>query len=47
MRSFDEIFAIAADRHGGAEALSARLEPPTPPEQLAALVAEEVAKAKK
>ncbi len=30
MRSFDEIFAIAADRKGGAEALNAMLEPPLP-----------------
>lgn len=28
MRSFDEIFAIAADRHGGADALKARLPKP-------------------
>ncbi|MEQ8832512.1 MAG: DNA-3-methyladenine glycosylase I [Alphaproteobacteria bacterium] len=28
MRSFDEIFAIAADRHGGADALKARLPQP-------------------
>jgi len=37
MRSFDQIFAIAADRHGGAEALEARLTPPLPPEDLARL----------
>lgn len=28
MRRFDEIFAIAADRHGGPQALAAQLEPP-------------------
>ena len=28
MRGFDEIFQIAAKRHGGAEALNAKLEPP-------------------
>lgn len=28
MRSFEELFAIAADRHGGAEALKARLPKP-------------------
>jgi len=37
MRGFDEIFAIAAARKGGAEALAALLEPPTPPEELAQL----------
>jgi len=30
MRSFDEIFAISADRHGGAEALEAKLVKPDP-----------------
>ena len=35
MRSFDEIHAIAANRHGGADALDAMLSKPLPPEQLA------------
>ncbi|WP_264210209.1 DNA-3-methyladenine glycosylase I [Leisingera thetidis] len=30
MRSFDEIFAISADRHGGPAALEAKLGPPGP-----------------
>ena len=30
MRSFDEIFAIAANRHGGSEALAAKLPRPDP-----------------
>jgi len=34
MRHFDEIFAIAADRKGGAEALNAMLEGPLPPATL-------------
>ncbi len=34
MRSFDEIFAISADRHGGPEALEAKLDPPLSPEDL-------------
>lgn len=37
MRGFDEIFAIAAERKGGAEALEAMLEPPLRPEELARL----------
>ncbi len=37
MRSFEEIFAIAADRKGGAEALEALLEPPLPASDLAAI----------
>lgn len=37
MRSFDEIFAIAADRHGGPQALEAQLPRPLPPEALARL----------
>lgn len=35
MRSFDAIFELAADRHGGAEALDAMLSPPRPPGDLA------------
>ncbi len=35
MRTFDEIFAIAADRKGGPAALEALLIKPTPPEDLA------------
>ena len=35
MRTFDEIFEIAADRKGGAEALNAMLEPPLKPTSLA------------
>jgi len=35
MRRFDEIFAIAADRKGGPDALNALLEPPLPREELA------------
>ncbi|MDQ2091583.1 DNA-3-methyladenine glycosylase I [Marimonas arenosa] len=35
MRSFAEIFAIAADRHGGTDALAALLSKPLPPEELA------------
>ncbi|MEM7523966.1 MAG: DNA-3-methyladenine glycosylase I [Pseudomonadota bacterium] len=36
MRSFDEIFAIAAERHGGADELAAKLTPPKAAEELAA-----------
>ena len=35
MRSFEEIFAIAADRHGGAAELEAKLYKPKPAEELA------------
>lgn len=35
MRTFDEIFAIAADRKGGPDALNAMLEPPLPRDELA------------
>ena len=35
MRRFDEIFAIAAARKGGADALESMLEPPRAPEELA------------
>ena len=35
MRRFDGLFAIAADRKGGAEALEGMLSKPTPPEELA------------
>lgn len=35
MRAFAEIFDIAADRKGGADALEAMLEPPQLPEELA------------
>jgi 3-methyladenine DNA glycosylase Tag len=37
MRSFQEIYAIAAGRKGGAEALDAMLEPPLEPSRLAAI----------
>ncbi len=37
MRSFEEIFAIAAERHGGAAALEAKLPKPTPARTLKAL----------
>ena len=37
MRSFDEIFAIAAERKGGADALEALLEPPLDKAALAAI----------
>ncbi|MFZ2099685.1 MAG: DNA-3-methyladenine glycosylase I [Oricola sp.] len=37
MRPFDEIFAIAAERKGGAEALEKLLEPPLSARQLAAI----------
>ncbi|MEP3438905.1 MAG: DNA-3-methyladenine glycosylase I [Hoeflea sp.] len=37
MRSFDQIFAIAADRKGGAEALNAMLSPPKPASELATI----------
>lgn len=36
MRSFDEIYAIAADRKGGAEALETRLSVPLSSDELAA-----------
>ena len=35
MRSFDQIFAIAADRHGGPQALESMLSKPLPPADLA------------
>ncbi|MEM9550664.1 MAG: DNA-3-methyladenine glycosylase I [Pseudomonadota bacterium] len=35
MRHFDEIFDIAADRHGGSDALSAQLSSPTSAQELA------------
>ena len=37
MHHFDEIFGIAADRHGGESALEAKLTKPLPPEELAAI----------
>ena len=37
MRSFDEIFDMAAERHGGHAALDARLEPPSDAATLAAI----------
>jgi 3-methyladenine DNA glycosylase Tag len=37
MRSFNEIFAIAAERKGGADALNALLEPPSGASDLAAI----------
>lgn len=37
MRDFDEIFAIAAERKGGAEALEALLPTPLTPQELAAI----------
>lgn len=37
MRRFDEIFAIAADRKGGADVLESLLARPKPPEELAAI----------
>lgn len=37
MRSFDDIFAISAERHGGADALVGKLTRPSPPEELAAM----------
>ena len=37
MRTFDEIFQIAADRHGGAKALNAKLSKPTSKAKLAKL----------
>ncbi|MDU9006284.1 DNA-3-methyladenine glycosylase I [Sedimentitalea todarodis] len=37
MRHYDEIHAIAADRHGGADALNRHLTKPRTPEQLAAI----------
>ncbi|MCP3968922.1 MAG: 3-methyladenine DNA glycosylase [Rhodobacteraceae bacterium] len=35
MRTFDELFEIAAERKGGAEVLETMLDPPLPPEELA------------
>ncbi|NVO54535.1 DNA-3-methyladenine glycosylase I [Rhodobacteraceae bacterium B1Z28] len=37
MRSFDEIFEIAANRHGGPDALKAKLSTPKSPAELAAM----------
>ena len=37
MRDFNEIFDIAANRHGGAEALEAQLSHPLPKEEIAAI----------
>ncbi len=37
MRHFDEIFEIAAARHGGTDALNAKLSPPATPADLAVL----------
>ena len=37
MRDFDEIFAIAAERKGGADALEALLPTPLTPQELAAI----------
>lgn len=37
MRSFDEIFEIAAGRQGGRDALEAKMPPPLPPAELAAI----------
>jgi len=37
MRSFEEIFAISADRHGGVAALEAKLAPPKGPAELASI----------
>ena len=37
MRDFNEIFDIAANRHGGAEALEAQLSRPLPKEEIAAI----------
>ncbi|TCD14501.1 DNA-3-methyladenine glycosylase I [Oricola cellulosilytica] len=37
MRSFDEIFEIAAERQGGHQSLEAKLDPPLLPRQLAAI----------
>lgn len=37
MRSFDEIYAIAAERHGGAEALEDRIDRPKSAAELAAI----------
>jgi 3-methyladenine DNA glycosylase Tag len=37
MRDFNEIYAIAADRHGGVDALEAKLTPPLSPAELAAI----------
>ncbi len=35
MQPFEDIFAIAADRHGGPKALETKLDKPLPPEKLA------------
>lgn len=37
MLHFDELFGIAASRHGGAQALEAKLTKPVPPDELAAM----------
>ena len=37
VRHFDEIFEIAAARHGGLDALEATLSPPLPAAELAAI----------
>jgi 3-methyladenine DNA glycosylase Tag len=37
MHHFDDIFRMAADRHGGADALNSQLETPKSPEELAGL----------
>ncbi|SLN67225.1 Methyladenine glycosylase [Pseudoruegeria aquimaris] len=37
MRSFEEILAISAERHGGVEAVMAQVQPPKPAEELAAI----------
>lgn len=37
MRDFQQIFDIAADRKGGAEALEGMLSVPKPPKELAAI----------
>lgn len=42
MRPFDELFAIAAGRKGGADALNARLAKPLSPDVTARLIAEGV-----
>jgi len=37
MRHFDDIFALAADRHGGPDALNQKLDRPRPVDELAAI----------
>ena len=37
MKTFEDIFAIAAERHGGPEALEAKLEPPPPASEVAVI----------